>query len=48
MNPRTGSWTTSKVTMGALSDSFYEYLIKQWLLTGRQVHHRNKETTPSH
>jgi len=32
----TGQWGPSKrVTLGALGDSFYEYLNKLWLLTGR-------------
>lgn len=29
------SWVTDHVTLGALGDSFYEYLLKQYLLTGR-------------
>ena len=28
--------TPLQITFGALGDSFYEYLIKQWLLTGKQ------------
>eukprot|EP01062_Namystynia_karyoxenos_P084415 TRINITY_DN9927_c0_g1_i1.p1 TRINITY_DN9927_c0_g1~~TRINITY_DN9927_c0_g1_i1.p1 ORF type:complete len:811 (+),score=282.85 TRINITY_DN9927_c0_g1_i1:41-2473(+) len=28
-------WTTDHVTLGALGDSFYEYLLKQYLLTGK-------------
>jgi len=35
MSPKTLRWTTTKVSMGALADSFYEYLLKQWLLTQR-------------
>ncbi len=31
INPRSATWTTGKVAFGALGDSFYEYLIKQWL-----------------
>jgi hypothetical protein len=36
INPKTGRWSSNKITFGALGDSFYEYLIKQWLLTGKQ------------
>eukprot|EP01065_Artemidia_motanka_P052110 TRINITY_DN9324_c2_g2_i1.p1 TRINITY_DN9324_c2_g2~~TRINITY_DN9324_c2_g2_i1.p1 ORF type:complete len:806 (+),score=290.03 TRINITY_DN9324_c2_g2_i1:45-2420(+) len=28
-------WTTDHITLGALGDSFYEYLLKQYLLTGK-------------
>ncbi|KAL9646438.1 hypothetical protein ABK040_006435 [Willaertia magna] len=31
-HPETGNWCTSYITFGALGDSFYEYLLKQWLL----------------
>jgi mannosyl-oligosaccharide alpha-1,2-mannosidase len=30
-------YSTSRVTLGGLSDSFYEYLLKMWVLTGRTV-----------
>lgn len=33
INPSSGRWSTGKIALGALGDSFYEYLIKQWLLT---------------
>jgi len=33
MNPGTGRWNTGKIAFGALGDSFYEYLVKQWLQT---------------
>lgn len=36
INPTTGRWVTSKIVFGALGDSFYEYLIKQWLLTRKR------------
>ena len=36
MSPSSGSWTSPKITLGALGDSFYEYLIKQWLITNKQ------------
>mmetsp|Transcript_71341 Transcript_71341/g.125575 ORF Transcript_71341/g.125575 Transcript_71341/m.125575 type:complete len:792 (-) Transcript_71341:54-2429(-) len=35
MDPRTAKWTTDHVTLGALGDSYYEYLLKSWLLTGQ-------------
>lgn len=28
------------ITLGALGDSFFEYLLKQWLLTGEEQFHR--------
>ena len=28
---------TSMLTMGAMADSAYEYFLKMWLLTGKQV-----------
>ncbi len=28
-------YTTSQVTLGGLSDSYYEYLLKMWILSGR-------------
>ena len=31
-----GSFTDSKVTVGAMGDSFYEYLLKTWLQGGRR------------
>ena len=36
MSPGSGSWTSQKITLGALGDSFYEYLIKQWLITNKK------------
>jgi mannosyl-oligosaccharide alpha-1,2-mannosidase len=35
MSLTTANWITDHVSMGALGDSFYEYVIKQYLLTGR-------------
>ncbi|VDM97065.1 unnamed protein product, partial [Thelazia callipaeda] len=35
INPTTGKHTT--ITMGARSDSYYEYLLKQWLQTGKKI-----------
>ena len=37
MSPSTGRWSSGKITLGALGDSFYEYLIKQWLVTKKKV-----------
>jgi len=36
INPVSGTWSTQKITFGALADSFYEYLIKQWLITNKK------------
>lgn len=36
VHPATGSFTTQQTTFGALGDSFYEYLIKQWWFTGKK------------
>ncbi|XP_046462411.1 mannosyl-oligosaccharide alpha-1,2-mannosidase IA-like isoform X2 [Daphnia pulex] len=36
INPWTGDWGDRHVSMGAFGDSFYEYLLKSWLLSGRQ------------
>ena len=33
VNPKTGAWGQRHVSIGALGDSFYEYLLKTWLLT---------------
>ena len=31
----TGRWTKTTLTLGARADSYYEYLLKQWLLSGK-------------
>ena len=36
MNPSSGRWNTGKIAFGALGDSFYEYLVKQWLQTRKK------------
>ncbi len=36
ISPATGQFTNQKIMFGALGDSFYEYLLKVWLLTGRK------------
>lgn len=33
LNPRTGRWGQQHVSIGALGDSFYEYLLKAWVMT---------------
>ncbi|XP_046554342.1 mannosyl-oligosaccharide 1,2-alpha-mannosidase IA-like [Haliotis rubra] len=35
LNPRTGKWGQLAVSVGALGDSFYEYLLKQWIMSGK-------------
>ncbi|CAB3987592.1 Mannosyl-oligosaccharide 1,2-alpha-mannosidase IB [Paramuricea clavata] len=35
INPRSGAWGQSHVSLGALGDSFYEYLIKSWIQSGK-------------
>ncbi|XP_029187089.2 mannosyl-oligosaccharide 1,2-alpha-mannosidase IA-like [Acropora millepora] len=34
LNPRSGVWGSYHVSLGALGGSFYEYLIKSWVMTG--------------
>ena len=37
ISAKTGKWRPTKsVTMGARTDSYYEYLLKQYLQTGRR------------
>ena len=36
VSPHNGKFAGSQITLGARGDSFYEYLLKQWLLTGKQ------------
>lgn len=35
VNPTSGTFQGSQITLGALGDSFYEYLIKQYVMSGR-------------
>lgn len=35
VNPRTGDFQGQDVSLGALGDSFYEYMLKLWLLTNK-------------
>jgi len=36
LSPKTGRFTNAVITFGALGDSYYEYLVKQWVYTGKQ------------
>lgn len=36
LGPKTGRWGSLHVTLGAPADSFYEYLLKSYLLTGHR------------
>jgi len=38
MNPFTGTFhKSSPVSVGASADSYYEYLLKQWIQTGKTI-----------
>ncbi|XP_022236670.1 mannosyl-oligosaccharide 1,2-alpha-mannosidase IA-like, partial [Limulus polyphemus] len=34
LNPRTARWGQHHISLGALGDSFYEYLLKAWIQSG--------------
>ncbi|EDV24955.1 uncharacterized protein TRIADDRAFT_25192 [Trichoplax adhaerens] len=36
ISPDSGSWVQDTVTLGALGDSFYEYLIKSYVMSGKK------------
>ncbi|XP_077193763.1 mannosyl-oligosaccharide 1,2-alpha-mannosidase IC [Paroedura picta] len=36
LSPVTGNWVQHHVSIGGLGDSFYEYLIKSWLMSDKQ------------
>ncbi|XP_066253728.1 mannosyl-oligosaccharide 1,2-alpha-mannosidase IA isoform X1 [Euwallacea similis] len=36
LNPRSGKWGQHHMSMGALGDSYFEYLLKSWLLSGKE------------
>ena len=36
VNPKTGLFTQGPLTIGARTDSYYEYLLKQWLQCGKK------------
>ena len=35
VDPKTGRFASNTVSLGARGDSYYEYLLKQWLLSGK-------------
>lgn len=35
ISPRTGNFTARRVSFGALGDSYYEYLLKMWIVKGK-------------
>lgn len=35
LSPSTGKFTSRRISLGALGDSYYEYLLKMWLLKGK-------------
>lgn len=35
LNPKTGKWGQQHMSLGALGDSFFEYLLKSWLQSGQ-------------
>ena len=36
VNPNTGRLSTAFLTIGARADSYYEYLLKQWIQSGNK------------
>ncbi|KAG8288330.1 hypothetical protein J6590_018850 [Homalodisca vitripennis] len=42
LSPVTGEWGQHHVTMGPLGDSFFEYLLKEWLRSGRETQDARK------
>ncbi|XP_012945136.1 mannosyl-oligosaccharide 1,2-alpha-mannosidase IA [Aplysia californica] len=36
VHPKTGKWGQHHVSMGALGDSYYEYLLKEWLVSNKE------------
>ena|SRR3990167_2115961 len=37
VNTQTGELVPSRITLGALGDSFYEYMVKLWVFTNKQA-----------
>ncbi|KAL4422458.1 hypothetical protein ABPG75_008655 [Micractinium tetrahymenae] len=35
LSPTTGNFTSRRISFGALGDSYYEYLLKMWIIKGR-------------
>jgi mannosyl-oligosaccharide alpha-1,2-mannosidase len=54
INPKTGEWGEDQVSVGALGDSFYEYLIKSWIqsngedLMARQMYDKSVDAIEKH
>ncbi|XP_016016363.1 mannosyl-oligosaccharide 1,2-alpha-mannosidase IB isoform X2 [Rousettus aegyptiacus] len=42
LNPRTGRWGQYHTSVGGLGDSFYEYLLKAWLMSDKSDHEARK------
>ncbi|KAL4674811.1 hypothetical protein H8959_018745, partial [Pygathrix nigripes] len=42
LNPRTGRWGQYHTSVGGLGDSFYEYLLKAWLMSDKTDHEARK------
>lgn len=36
VSPESGHFYGKTITLGARGDSYYEYLLKQWILSGKQ------------
>jgi mannosyl-oligosaccharide alpha-1,2-mannosidase len=36
MEPASGRWLGKDLSMGSYGDSFYEYLLKEWIRTGKR------------
>jgi len=43
VNPQSGQFSNSHITLGALGDSFYEYLLKYWIFTGKKENQVQKD-----
>lgn len=43
LHPKTGKWGSVSHSIGGLGDSFYEYLLKHWLITGKKDTHVKDE-----
>nr|CAD7437405.1 unnamed protein product [Timema bartmani] len=49
INANTGNFRSySTITMGARGDSYYEYLLKQWIQTGRTIDYQKNITKQDH
>ncbi|CAD6190939.1 unnamed protein product [Caenorhabditis auriculariae] len=43
LNPKSGKWGQRDFSLGAMADSFYEYLLKQWISTGKKDNSTKRE-----